>query len=905
MAEDLVLQPMGLFTDPSPKNAVPNGGLTVASNVVLRAAGRVEPRPGFLKVATTSPPSSAQIVRLLPYRGDFLALGRTGADTYKTTWLSDDSTLVTDGSSDLAWEDYRIFAATARKNLYLNTTDCIRKLTAPGTDTTAERAGYEATVNLEPLSPNSPGTAIPTTEFRAYRATIERKDANDVTVVSRPSGRLVYENDTGATVDPIINANLPSSALAGDIVRLYGSNTAAGTPDDDLFEIDAIELDATDITNGFVQFTDDLADGTLGAVLYTSPSQEGLGQQNDPPPLCKAMAYFKTSMFYANTTGPQRTVLTLDEGGNSLATVATGIGERVYSITLTSGSAVATLADTTGLEVGMVVPGSTFNGSAVVRVVSIVVNTSVTFSETANVSTTGNVSFYDSVRVGSDYYNINTVEAFIKSFNSGDTTVRTTANANYFAVAVGDADSYQASGTATDEKNISILIEARKPSNAAVEVFATHGGEYKPNIPLPTTGSGKSTEQDALPHGIYWSKGDQPDHVPPDNFLTVGSETDEILNITATRDALWIFKRDGVFRLTGPGPATGWRVDPIDPELFIRTPYAADHMHESIFAWTNQGVVRVSGAGYELISDPAIGIDLRNEQRNTAIWEDPAEVDNGIADPIVANPKDNEIIFGRRTRGSTNRLTTLVYNLKTQSWVQWSLPGFPTAFAVDTDDQTIHYSQDTDDWQVRQERDWSSPLGTDTLQGLADEQYAITITDQTGDTVTIAGGSGWTPAVGDAVKATFSVVHVAAVTSATVFDVYPGQVANVAAATAYVAFESDIQTRGLAEAGPPGSARKRYSRMAWDLSGSAGFLLRQANLSVYRNDIGSGEVTAIADRPISDPTVGSDNVWAFVPRAAARRTDLRAGIKIRQALTDWSLGSFSVSYDAGGERWTQ
>src|SRR5262249_47535812 len=60
-----------------------------------------------------------------------------------------------------------------------------------------------------------------------------------------------------------------------------------------------------------------------------------------------------------------------------------------------------------------------------------------------------------------------------------------------------------------------------------------------------------------VPNRIYFSKDGQFDSVPLVNYLDVGGAQADIIAAVSTNDQLWVFKRDGIIRITGTDE-TNW-----------------------------------------------------------------------------------------------------------------------------------------------------------------------------------------------------------------------------------------------------------------------------------------------------------------------------------------------------------
>jgi hypothetical protein len=110
------------------------------------------------------------------------------------------------------------------------------------------------------------------------------------------------------------------------------------------------------------------------------------------------------------------------------------------------------------------------------------------------------------------------------------------------------------------------------------------------------------SENEVKPNRVYYSKFSQPDAVPLVNYFDVGAEEKEILRIFPLRDSLFVFKEDGVYRVSG-------ETAPFNVALFDNTSrlIASDSLgllNNLIFCWTKQGIVAVSEGGIEIISKP-------------------------------------------------------------------------------------------------------------------------------------------------------------------------------------------------------------------------------------------------------------------------------------------------------------
>lgn len=105
----------------------------------------------------------------------------------------------------------------------------------------------------------------------------------------------------------------------------------------------------------------------------------------------------------------------------------------------------------------------------------------------------------------------------------------------------------------------------------------------------------ESSSNEVAVNRIYFSKANQPESVPIVNYFDVGAGDKEILRIFPLRDSLFIFKQDGLYRLSG-------EVLPFSQALFdssciLIAPDSLAVVNSEIYAWTTQGVSKVSEGG--------------------------------------------------------------------------------------------------------------------------------------------------------------------------------------------------------------------------------------------------------------------------------------------------------------------
>ena len=104
------------------------------------------------------------------------------------------------------------------------------------------------------------------------------------------------------------------------------------------------------------------------------------------------------------------------------------------------------------------------------------------------------------------------------------------------------------------------------------------------------------------------SKLGEPESVPLANYYDIGGADYPIRRVCATTDSLWVLKGDGLFRVYGDSPQT-LQVQQVDPtcRMFGRSTTRFDRwvtvMGDTVFAWTELGIVAISASGVQRIDD--------------------------------------------------------------------------------------------------------------------------------------------------------------------------------------------------------------------------------------------------------------------------------------------------------------
>ena len=147
-----------------------------------------------------------------------------------------------------------------------------------------------------------------------YRALFGIRDANNNLIYGAPTQFTSVANNTGATANVQVTFSIPSGITTSHFYQVYRSAQTAGStiiPIDDEQLVYEGNPTSGDLSNGYIQITNSTPDSLRGLPLYTGSSQEGISQQNEPPPFCKDFCAFKNFGIYANVQNPQRKKLTI------------------------------------------------------------------------------------------------------------------------------------------------------------------------------------------------------------------------------------------------------------------------------------------------------------------------------------------------------------------------------------------------------------------------------------------------------------------------------------------------------------------------------------------------------------------------------------------------------------------
>lgn len=716
MAQQVTATAKGLFLAPNDLGNVPDGALSQADNVVISREGIVSQRRGFNPVSTTN------VATLIPFDG--VLVGLDGLTLYHsnaavTSWTAYSGSYATSAIGQMR-------GVATSGNLYLTTDTGIQRLeSAAGTILPAGMPpGLGMNLSLSAVA----GTAVAKSTQVAYKA-VWCLTSNGRTYVGAPSGRSTIANTStttdydvdavvavppglptgaflrlyrtpgsgGATTDPgeqyqmiwegsvtiaggtittiagvgpyTVTTSVAHGLNPGDYVNFTGITAGTGgafqvqtTPTNVTFTITENVGTGSGLTIPYlvvgVKVTDIIPDTLLGAELYTNPNQETEAQRNDEPPISGDVATFRGATFFANTSGryymAKATLLSVD-------TTMTTVWD---ALDICPGNQVATISF--GVAPQSTPERYTLSGGVYAH----------------NVATTGATP---SIVIR------DTAQSIVRTFNMIRQPVNTGSTdyvtAHYLS---GPVD-------APGE----ILFMSTSEFTFTVEAAYRTVQEWLPSTVLAT--------RDTFGNALFWSKQDQPDAVPSLNYQRVGSEEYPIKRIVATRDALFIFKDDGIWRLTGSGGV--WDIQPLDPTVQCPAPNTLVPFENAVYGLFEAGVARVTESGVEIISGPiqsALEFFLTPVVRPTI-----SSYAYG-----VAYDSDHKYFLWLTAGGDPGAATqAYVFDSWTGAWTRWTSPASPGFYdgCVNPADGRLYFTSGSQVWQERKtslDADFQDATGT-------------------------------------------------------------------------------------------------------------------------------------------------------------------------------------------------
>lgn len=722
-----IVKCLGWVSQYSPLGVQP-GALRKGNNISIRRENVIEDRRGHKLYATLSDAPKKH----LAYQNKVI--------THHGTTLSYDN-----GSG--AYADYSgsYSAPTSEKMRGLEAFSNLYTTTSLGVKVFSDIVGAAGRLAgvpraLDPSYALAGSTGFLANTFQcAYRCVLRRTDSQSNVFTGYPSQRLWVVNAAGAARNVTLTVYIPSECVAGDVIQFYRtaqfSGTSTDSSGDEMGLVYQYEFVSADISAGNVVFTDSVTDDLRGATLYTSPSQEGIGQANDRPPLCKDLCLYKSNyMLYGNTQTKQRLNFTL--------VGATGLGFSTTGDTHTN-TTLDNVANVTNLAIGWKVTGTNIPANTTI---SNIVGTTVTLSAAATGSSaTQAVTFItnQTVTLGGVAYSFGTTEissgagspqaqVSITGVASADIDLTARSLVRVINRYAANTTIYAYYLTGPGDLPGQMMCEEKGIGASAFTIqtsAAVSASMFFPSPPVSPATNTKSTSSNSVQkNGLYYSKSQQGEHTPALNYLLVGPANKNILRVVALRDSAIIIKEEGVYRLTGETPQS-FSIVPVDLTVFCKATDSVVVLANQVMMLTNQGVVAISESGVQVVSH-SIEPELTPLLAVSAL---------ATYTSAVAYESERSYFLSTITQSSDVAANqTLIYNTQTNAWVKHTYA--ISCAIVEPGADKLYFSKPSDVNVYIERKDFAD---TD----FADPEIAITITAISGSNVDFT-ISGSTPDVG-------------------------------------------------------------------------------------------------------------------------------------------------------------
>ncbi len=207
-------------------------------------------------------------------------------------------------------------------------------------------------------------------------------------------------------------------------------------------------------------------------------------------------------------------------------------------------------------------------------------------------------------------------------------------------------------------------FESRELNDITFSFMANNsdvGALFNPDL----TTAAESTNEES-PNRLYFSKYQQPEAVPLVNYLDIGPKDKAILRIIALRDSLFIFKEDGIYRLTGE-ISPNFSATLFDNSTQLIAPDTAAVLNNQIYCLSDGGIATVTETGVGIVSRPIENVFTKITTDNypnfsTASFGLGYETDRSYYIWTVTEQDD------------TFATQCFRYNTFTQCWTRWDKP---------------------------------------------------------------------------------------------------------------------------------------------------------------------------------------------------------------------------------------
>ena len=616
--QTLHLNALGLYLTDNPL-AAPPGSLVTADNASIWRAGIVEARRGNRpEVVHTSGYADALAVfdgEVLAHTTDNKMVRRTssvGVVEYSGTYTAPST-------------GQRLRFMEAQGNLYAGTAEGVKRMTS--TDVGWSTAGVPAALEATGSTTGASGF-LANNSAVAYRFAWGTRDANGNLHIGAPSGRLLVTNTSGGTRDVALTIPVPSGVSANtyfvQVYRTEARATANGDPGEEMAMVAEV---FTTAASGSLSYTD-ISSVPNGATAYFSPSQGGILNAKDSPPVPRDMAQFKGYSLVAVESGVQRaqlTLLSVDATQGLQLTQGLRIEFSDAQVELYYANATENTGTPDALpglfDLETALGSAALNIEATARSLIRVINSRSYGRLYAEYASSANdppgIINIRARNIDEDAYTIQSVGGATTPWSpslqtrwagnqsrAGSTVTVQDASTNVpHGFAVGQTVYIDALGLpsfTTGNKVVASVPNAW--TFTYTESGAAVGGVGFACV--ATTLVDPLTSDDGVAGDTWaYSAFEEPEAVPLANYFNVANGSVTLYRVVPQGDAVWFWTSGGLYRLSGTSEAD-FTLRPFDPTVRVIAPDSVVAMANRIWALTEEGVVSVSDSGVELVSKP-------------------------------------------------------------------------------------------------------------------------------------------------------------------------------------------------------------------------------------------------------------------------------------------------------------
>lgn len=697
MTQQLMLEPLGIITEPNKLGQIPAGGLSSAINVAIRRPGCIESMAGFstFTAFTSDAGTTAAFVITPPGSAMLVIFNRTAGWFYQwynqtTGGLLGTSTALSLTLGGGAYPQsiplnvqpgfsYVIHG----KQLFVNLYSTVIVWDTYEPTTLAERTPRPA--GLFPPQMSAPqtifgtiGTAIPSERYANYTA-IYKRQVGDTLLVSAPGPAVSGYNSpsgTASNVEVIVRFN--EFVKAGDILELYKTPskptgpavaTAHQTGEEagpEYRKATSVVLTAANITAGFVTIVDKTPDENLGEALYTNQAIGSVGAAAYPPPALRFMTSHKGYVFGFGTTSPPSISLRPTGAWNGIfqaaADAQAGFGGKVLTgCTWSAGGppTVVTVSPTSQLGFIKIGTGASAGGGGS----SFNSNVTAVGASTFTIAGAAAVSGAAATVNISDLLEIDGGIQFNEKWYFTPATVSFNDSLMLIAPALKLPPNKNAEFTSQPTDGFTVRKKLLSDARTTFTVKSSGAQNWDPDVAPWTAVTGTPATIEAKPRAMVWSDQNQPESWPFVNADTFARG--QPCAFASTRDCIVAFYTDAIWRISGTGGTAkdgyDWRADPIVTGVTVQGSQAVCVLHDVVYAMTSEGLIAIDGSSVRNISKGRI-----HDQLACPPWSDAAYT-IGTACFLIADEETNEILMREPSATAT---VMWAYNVATDTFVQ-------------------------------------------------------------------------------------------------------------------------------------------------------------------------------------------------------------------------------------------